>query len=111
MPPESMGHVHFPWSRDQTARFTAAGMWPGFFAGRGFCCGRFTSARRFACWASRRSSAASMTFSADAPGCACPWPFRAASSFSMNCFETVMCKRWRFGVRGSDCIGTACGAT
>jgi len=68
MPPESMGHVHLPSSRAQTARFTAAVRWPGFFAGRGFFCGRFTAARRVACWASRRSSAASMTFSAEAPG-------------------------------------------
>jgi hypothetical protein len=90
MPPESRGNWHFPSSRAQTARFTAAGTWPGSFDERGLCCGRFTSPLRFAWAASNRSSAASRTFSAEAPGCACPCPFRAASSFSRNCFDTVM---------------------
>jgi hypothetical protein len=29
----------------------------------------------------------------------------------LTALSKVMCRRWRFEVRGSDCIGTACGAT
>jgi hypothetical protein len=105
IPPESSRHWHFPSSRAQTARFTAEGTWLGFFAGRGFCCGLFTSARRLACAASMRSSAASSTFSAEAPGWACPCPFRADSSFSRNVFVTVMWRRRRSEVSGSDVNG------
>jgi hypothetical protein len=97
MPPESSRHGHFPSSRAQTARLTAAGMWPGFLEGREFVCGFFTSPLRLACCASRRSSAASSTCSAEAPGCACPCPFLAVSSLSRNCLETVMCRRHRRG--------------
>jgi len=71
MPPESRGQVHFPSSRDHTARFTAAGTWLGFAVRETFR-GALTAPLRFACCASKRSSAASMTFSAEAPGCA--WP-------------------------------------
>jgi hypothetical protein len=105
MPPESSRHWHFPSSRAHTARFTAAGTWPGFLAGRGLCCGRFTSPLRLACSVSNRSSAASSTFSAEAPGCACPWPFRADSSLSRKVFVTVMWRRRRSEVSGSDVSG------
>jgi hypothetical protein len=103
-PPPSTGHWHFPPSRAQTARFTAAVTWSGF-AGRGFFCGLFTSARRSTCFSSSRSSAASITCSFVAPGWTCPCPRRAASSFSRNWFDTVRWIRLSLAVRGSTLIG------
>ena len=47
------------------------GMWPDV-VGRETFRGALTAPGLIACCASRRSSAASMTFSAEAPGCACP---------------------------------------
>jgi hypothetical protein len=109
-PPPSTGHWHLPWSRAQTARFTAAETWSGF-AGRGLLCGFFTSARRLACFSSSKSSAASITCSFVAPGCTCPCPRRAASSFSRNWLETVMWMRLSLAVSGSILIGSAGGAS
>ena len=105
-PPPSTGHWHFPPSRAHTARFTAAVTWSGF-AGRGFFCGLFTSARRLACFSSSRSSAASITCSFVAPGCTCPCPRRAASSFSRNWLDTVRWMRLSVAVSGSTLIGGA----
>ena len=105
-PPPSTGHWHFPPSRAHTARFTAAVTWSAF-AGRGFFCGLFTSARRLACFSSNRSSAASITCSFVAPGFMCPCPRRAASSLSRNWLDTVRWMRLSLAVSGSTLICSA----
>ena len=110
MPPPSTGHWHFPWSRAHTARFTAA-VTRSVFAGRGFSRGFSTSARLLACFSRSRSRAASITCSFVAPGCTCPCPRRAASSFSRNWLETVMWMRLSLAVSGSTSIGSTRGAS
>ncbi len=83
MPPPSSGHWHFPWSRFQTSRLTAAGTWRERWApavgtvapGDGVASGDvvefrgfFTIPRRFACRARMRSSPTSRISSSVAPG-------------------------------------------
>ena len=63
--------------------------------------GRLTCPRALACFSSNRSSAASMTCSALAPGMAWERPSRAASSFFRNWRDTVMWSRRSSAVSGS----------
>ncbi len=88
IPPEASFHWHFPPSRFITSRFTRGG----------------TEARRFACWASKRSSAASITCSSVAPGWTCDCPRRAFLSLARSSREAVRWIRLCVAVRGSTTV-------
>ena len=87
-PPESSFHWHLPSSRLRTSRFTLGG----------------TLARRFSCWASSRSSAASITCSSVAPGCTCDCPTLARFSFATSALDTVTWIRLTVAVSGSTTV-------
>ncbi len=65
---------------------------------------RKVAARRFSCWASKRSSAASSTCSSSAPGCTCDWPALAFLSFPTNTLDTVRWSRLIVEVSGSTTV-------